>query len=77
MINDSKAKEDNGGSSGGMSQFEQLRDEKPLPLAQEFWLFVKENKKWWLIPIIVAFLLLGLIVALGSTGAAPFIYPLF
>lgn len=39
--------------------------------------FIRHNKKWWLTPIIVALLLLGFLVFLGSTGAAPFIYALF
>jgi hypothetical protein len=39
--------------------------------------FVLHNKKWWLTPIIVALLLVGLLVVIGGTGAAPFIYTLF
>ena len=52
--------------------------EKPSPgVAREFFLFLKENKKFWLIPPLVALLLLGLVVLLGGTAAAPFIYSLF
>ena len=40
-------------------------------------MFIKHNKKWYLIPVVVSILLLGILIALGSTGAAPFIYPLF
>lgn len=36
-----------------------------------------EEKKWWLTPIIVVLLGVGLLVTLTSTGAAPFIYSLF
>ena len=39
--------------------------------------FITENRKWWLTPIIVVLLLVGVLVILGSTGAAPFIYTLF
>ena len=39
--------------------------------------FLTENRKWWLTPIIVVLLLVGVLVILGSTGAAPFIYTLF
>lgn len=46
-------------------------------LASEFTDFLKENKKWWLAPIVVAILGLGLLVVLGGTAAAPFIYTLF
>ena len=38
---------------------------------------LKDNKRWWLTPIIVFLLLLGLLLVLASTGAAPFIYTLF
>jgi len=43
----------------------------------ELWDFLKSNKKWWLIPIIVVFLILGMLILLSSTGLAPFIYTLF
>jgi Family of unknown function (DUF5989) len=43
----------------------------------DLWYFLKTNKKWWLIPILALFLLLGLLVLLSSTGLAPFIYTLF
>lgn len=43
----------------------------------ELVMFLKHNKKWYLIPIIVSILLFGVLIALGSTGAAPFIYTLF
>jgi hypothetical protein len=46
-------------------------------LLVEFWAFLRHNKKWWLLPILVVLLLLGLIVILGGTAVAPFIYPLF
>jgi hypothetical protein len=44
---------------------------------QEFWLFITENKKWWLIPILLVCSLVGVLFLLASTGAAPFIYTLF
>lgn len=44
---------------------------------RELVMFLPHNKKWYLIPIIVSILLLGALIALGSTGAAPFIYTLF
>jgi hypothetical protein len=39
--------------------------------------FLRQNKKWWIAPIIVSILILGLLVVLGGTAAAPFIYTLF
>ena len=35
------------------------------------------NKKWWLTPIILALLLVGALIVLSGTAAAPFIYTLF
>lgn len=46
-------------------------------LVAEFWDFLKHNKKWWLLPILVVLLLIGVLVVLGSSGAGAFIYPLF
>ena len=46
-------------------------------LIGEFWMFLKQNKKWWLLPIVLVILLLGGLVFLSGTPAAPFIYTLF
>lgn len=46
-------------------------------LVAEFWDFLRQNKKWWLAPIVISILGLGLLVLLGGTAAAPFIYTLF
>lgn len=46
-------------------------------MVSEFVSFLKENKKWWLAPIIVILLLFGILIILAGTGAAPFIYTLF
>jgi hypothetical protein len=55
--------------------FEELENNSGL--ISEFWQFLKENKKFWLLPILFFMLLLGVLLILGSTGAAPFIYTLF
>ncbi len=54
---------------------QQLESSQP-GVAAEFWEFLKHNKKWWLVPILVALVLLGLLVVLSGTALAPFIYPL-
>jgi len=46
-------------------------------LAGEFFEFLKDNKKWWLAPIVISVLGLGLLGLLGGSAAAPFIYTLF
>ena len=49
-----------------------------LSIVKEFWLFLKERKKWWLIPIIIFLVLLGALIILSQGSAiAPFIYTLF
>lgn len=49
-----------------------------LDLVRDLWAFMRERKKFWLLPIIVVLLLLGglLVLAQGS-AIAPFIYTLF
>ncbi|HWP45649.1 MAG TPA: DUF5989 family protein [Candidatus Limnocylindrales bacterium] len=49
-----------------------------LSLLSEFWLFLRERKKWWLGPIVFMLLGLGLLIILTEGSAvAPFIYALF
>jgi hypothetical protein len=43
----------------------------------ELWGFMKVNKKWWLLPLVVVLLLLGALILLSGTGVAPIIYTLF
>ena len=44
----------------------------------ELWAFMKVRKKWWLGPIILGLVLLGLVILLTEGSAlAPFIYTLF
>jgi hypothetical protein len=44
---------------------------------REFWDFLCVSRKWWLTPILIVLLLVGLLVVASSTGLAPFIYTLF
>ena len=49
-----------------------------LGLVAEFWYFMKHEKKWWLSPIIVVLLLVGMLVIFTQGSAlAPFIYTIF
>lgn len=59
------------------SAFEVSGEEKESSLVGEFLAMLKENKKYWLIPILLILLLFGVLIILGSTAAAPFIYTLF
>ena len=49
-----------------------------ISILREFWLFLRERKKWVLAPIIFILLLLAiLIVFTEGTALAPFIYAIF
>ena len=49
-----------------------------LALFGEVWSFFKQNKNWWLLPIVGILLALGgLFVFAGSSALAPFIYTIF
>ena len=49
-----------------------------LRILKEFWDFLKERKKWWLMPIVFFLLALGVVlVAAKGSALAPFIYSLF
>lgn len=51
-------------------------DEKPISLVREFYLFLTENKKWWMVPLIAFFLILMAAVVMTNSPLAPFIYSL-
>jgi len=60
------------------NSFEAAQSAPQLSFTAEFLLFLRDNKKWWLLPIILILGLLSLLViAAASTGAAPFIYSIF
>jgi hypothetical protein len=47
-------------------------------LLKDLWLFIKERKKFWLLPVILILLILGALIVFGAASAiAPFIYTLF
>lgn len=49
-----------------------------IKIIAEYLEFLKENKKWWLMPIVISLLLLGLLIVLTKGSAlAPFIYTIF
>lgn len=49
-----------------------------LELWRDLWAFMRERKKFWLMPIIVVLVLLGALLVLAQTSVlAPFIYTLF
>lgn len=62
----------------GPNEFESGQSQQELSFFAEFLLFLRDNKKWWLLPIVVILGLLSVLVIWASTsGAAPFIYSIF
>ncbi|HCE04634.1 MAG TPA: hypothetical protein DEQ98_15485 [Acidobacteria bacterium] len=68
---------DNEPLEGGGQDFAGQANAARPGLLMELWEFLRHNKKWWLTPIILALLLIGALILLAGTAAAPFIYPLF
>jgi hypothetical protein len=59
------------------SEFEQAGSEQNTSLVGEFVQMLKQNKKYWMVPLILVLLGFGVLIFLGGTAAAPFIYQLF
>jgi hypothetical protein len=65
------------GKTDEEDDFRSIAEEQDPGLLAEFWDFLIHNKKWWLTPIILVLLLMGVLVMLSGTAAAPFIYTLW
>lgn len=61
----------------GSATFVQQAQQRGSGLLAELMDFLLNNKKWWLTPIVLALLLVGALIFLSGTAAAPFIYTLF
>lgn len=49
-----------------------------IEILSDMWLFMKERKKFWLSPVIIVLILLGILIVFGGSSAiAPFIYTIF
>ena len=49
-----------------------------LRVLREFWQFLGQQKKYWLMPIVIVLIALGLLMVFAQSSAvAPFIYTLF
>ncbi|HEX8528819.1 MAG TPA: DUF5989 family protein [Cytophagales bacterium] len=49
-----------------------------MEFLQDFWLFLRTRKKYWLLPLLILLVLLGGLTVLTTNSAlAPFIYSLF
>jgi len=56
-----------------------IRRSRPVrpSLIREFGIFLREHKKWWLAPVLLVILVMAVLVFIGGSGGAPFIYTLF
>ena len=49
-----------------------------LLVVNQLWQFMRENKKFWLAPIVITLILVGVLLVIAKSSAiAPFIYTLF
>ena len=49
-----------------------------MEFLKDLWQFLMERKKWWLLPMIIVLLFIGVLVVIGgSTAIGPFVYTLF
>ena len=55
-----------------MSEFQNKQPKKPAGLLA----YLRATKRYWLIPLLVAALIVAILVGLGSSVLAPFLYPL-
>jgi len=58
-------------------RFVQAGRQRRPGLVREFWEFLKHNKKWWLLPILLVLLLVGLLVVLSGSGVGAWMYTVF
>lgn len=64
--------------AAGEQDFARSAEQKSPGLLAEFLDFLVHNKSWWLTPIILVLLLIGVLAFLSSSSAvAPFIYTVF
>lgn len=59
------------------TDFEKATQQRRQSLVGEFWQFLKQNKKWWLLPIVIVLGGISLLAIFAGGGAAPFIYTMF
>ena len=59
------------------NEFAREAEQRTPGLARELWDWLRHNRKWWLAPLLIVLLVVGVLVVLGSTVLGPFIYPIF
>lgn len=59
------------------NEFAQGAQTRRASFFSDYIYFLKNNKKWWMLPLLLILLGFGSLMILSATGAAPFIYTLF
>jgi hypothetical protein len=58
-------------------EFTKQAEMAPTSFLGDIFYFLRNNRKWWMLPLIILLLGFGLLMILATTGAAPLIYTLF
>ena len=64
-------------STPNESSFEKQAQRRSRGTVREFFDLLRREGRWFLTPIILGLLVLGVLVTLSGTSVAPFIYALF
>jgi hypothetical protein len=60
------------------NDFNQIaRSRRQTSFIRELWDLMRQQRKYWLLPLVLVLLMIGGLVALSGTALAPFIYTLF
>jgi hypothetical protein len=46
-------------------------------LLGDVWQFLRETRKWWLVPIVLALIAIGALIVVAGTGVGPLLYTIF
>jgi hypothetical protein len=63
--------------ASGAEDFARHGEAERTGFVSDFIYLLRQNRKWWMLPLIAVLLAFGVLMVLSSTGAAPFIYTLF
>ena len=69
--------DENTRQSDSAAKFANEAEKRQRNIVNEMFAFLWHSRKWWLAPAIVLLGIAGLLVVLGGTTVAPFIYTLF
>jgi hypothetical protein len=58
-------------------EVDELMEQSNPGIVREFIDFARTHKKLWLVPLFLILLLVGFLILIGGSSAAPFIYRLF